>query len=154
MRIARKLIYAAVLIGSAVFVSFRGSAILWLLFYFTLVIPLLSLLYTLYVYFCFRVGQRVAYKLEFANEDRLLMTGISLNFYADKVWTVKKRERRKSCCGLNPTLKKPRILILRNAAFLKDLFIIFFKDYIAFFRQYFPKILLMRFYGAIIMLTK
>lgn len=95
-----KIIYAALLIGSIVLVSFRGGAIPWLLFYFMLAIPILALLHVLYVYCRFRIGQRVEryvnkgeripYKLELANEDWLLMTGIGLNFYTDTMQVMKK----------------------------------------------------------------
>lgn len=99
MRRARAL-YAGLLAGSILLVSLRGSAVLWLLFHFTLAIPVLSLLYILYIYFRFRIGQqvsrrvnkgeRVPYKLKLANDDLLLMTGIRLNFYTDTVHVMKK----------------------------------------------------------------
>lgn len=96
----KRLIYAVLLAGSVILVSFRGGTISWLLFYFMLMIPSLALLYALYVFFRFRIGQKVAryvskgeripYKLELANEDRLLMTGIGLNFYTDTVQVMRK----------------------------------------------------------------
>lgn len=95
-----KIIYALLLIGSVVLVSFRGGTISWLLFYFMLTIPALALLYVFYVYCRFRIGQGVAryvnkgeaipYRLEYANEDLLLMTGIVLNFYTDTVKVMKR----------------------------------------------------------------
>lgn len=95
----KKLIYFALLIGSVVLVSFRGNAVSWLIFYFMLSLPLLALLYALYVYCRFRIGQQVSryvnkgeavpYRLRLANEDLLLISGIGLNFYTDTVQVLK-----------------------------------------------------------------
>lgn len=95
-----RLIYLALLVGSIVLVSFKGGKIPWLLFYFMLTIPVLSVLYILYIYARFHIGQqltryvkkgeRIPYKLELANDDLLLMTGISLNFYTDTIQVMKK----------------------------------------------------------------
>lgn len=100
----KKIIYIALLIGSVVLVSFRGGVIAWMLFYFMLMIPILALLYALYVYCRFRIGQQVAryvdkgksipYRLELANEDLLIMTGIGLNFFTDTVQVMKRKEDR------------------------------------------------------------
>lgn len=96
----RKIIYILLLAGSVVLVSYRGGTIPWLLFYFMLMIPVLTLVYAWYVYRRFRIVQQVArvvskgesipYRLELANEDLLLMTGIGLNFYTDTVQVMKK----------------------------------------------------------------
>lgn len=95
-----KIIYVALLTGSVVLVSFRGEVFFWLLFHFMLAIPVLALLYTLYVYERFRIrqqveryavkGERITYRLKLANEDWLLMTGIRLNFYTDTIQVMKK----------------------------------------------------------------
>lgn len=100
IRYIKQILYTAFLIGSIVLVSFRGGTIAWLLFYFMLMLPVLALLYTLYVYFRFRIvqqvervvnkGERIPYRLQLANEDFLLMTGIGLNFYTDTVQVMKK----------------------------------------------------------------
>lgn len=97
----KKVVYIVLLTGSIILVSFRGGTIPWLLFYFMLMIPLLALLYALYVYCRFRIvqqvdryvdkGQNIPYRLELANEDWLMMTGIGLNFYTDTVQVMKKK---------------------------------------------------------------
>lgn len=91
----RKIIYFLCLIGSGVFVSFYGGNIPYLFFYFTLAIPVLTLAYSLYVYFGFKISQTVArtvtkaqqvpYRLVMANEDLLPFTNITLHYYTDKV---------------------------------------------------------------------
>lgn len=96
----KKIMYLVLLAGAVVLVSFRGGTISWLLFYFMLMIPVLTLLYTLYVYFRFRIwqqvdrvvnkGERIPYRLNLANEDWLLIAGISLNFFTDTVQIMKK----------------------------------------------------------------
>lgn len=96
----KKLIYLALLTASIVLVSYRGGTISWLLFYFMLLIPVLALLYALYVYCRFRIGQdvaryvnkgeRIPYRLDLANEDIILMSGIRLNFFTDTVQIMMK----------------------------------------------------------------
>ena len=81
------------IIGSTVLVSFQGKAVSYLLFYFSLLLPLLALLYSLYVYFRFKIvqnvehlvvkGQKVPYQLILGNEDFLPFTDITLHFYTD-----------------------------------------------------------------------
>lgn len=83
------------IIGSTVLVSFQGKAVSYLLFYFSLLLPLLALLYSLYVYFRFKIvqnvehlvvkGQKVPYQLILGNEDFLPFTDITLHFYTDMV---------------------------------------------------------------------
>lgn len=97
-----KLIYVVMLISAIVLVSFRGGETTWFLFYFVLSIPILALLYVLYVYFRLRIGQqvtryakkgeRIPYQLKMANEDILLMTGIRLQFYADTVLVMQRSD--------------------------------------------------------------
>lgn len=112
------IIYAVLLVGTVLLLSFRGGTIPWLLFYFMLTIPFIALLYTLYVYCRFRIGQRVAryvtkgeripYGLILANEDWLLMSGIRLNFYTDTVQVMKK----KSDGTMTPYEREPDNLFL------------------------------------------
>lgn len=97
----KKIIYAALLTGSVLLVSYRSGAIPWMLFYFMLMLPILALLYVQYVYFRFRIVQQVdryvdkgvpiPYRLKLANEDWLMMSGISLNFYTDTVSVTKRK---------------------------------------------------------------
>lgn len=96
----RKLLYFALLAGSLVLVSFHGGTAAWMLWYFMLLIPVLALLYTLYVYLRFRIGQEVPravnkgeyvpYRLRLTNEDFILMSGFGLNFFTETVQVMKK----------------------------------------------------------------
>ena len=91
----KKAVCLLFLIGSTVLVSFQGKAVSYLLFYFALLLPLLALLYSLYVYFRFKIvqnvshlvvkGQKVPYQLILGNEDFLPFTDITLHFYTDMV---------------------------------------------------------------------
>lgn len=94
----KRLIYLLFLTGSIVLVSLRGGGIAYLLFYFAVLLPCLALLYSLYVYFRFKIvqnvervvvkAQKVPYRLLLANEDWIPFTNITLNYYSDMV-TVK-----------------------------------------------------------------
>ncbi|MDO5603431.1 MAG: DUF58 domain-containing protein, partial [Oscillospiraceae bacterium] len=101
----KKALYALLLLAALVLVSFRGGTIPWMLLYFLLMLPVLAVLYVLYVYCRFRIGQNVArvvkkgervpYQLELANEDVLLVSGIGLNFYTDMVQVLERDEQGK-----------------------------------------------------------
>lgn len=90
-----KLVYFLFLGISIALVSFRGGNISYLLFYFALLVPVLALAYSLYVYFRFRIGQEVArtvvkaaevpYRLTLANEDFIPFLNITLHLYHDMV---------------------------------------------------------------------
>ena len=56
----KKAAYLLFLIGSTVLVSFQGKAVSYLLFYFALLLPLLALLYSAYVYYRFKIVQDVS----------------------------------------------------------------------------------------------
>lgn len=104
-----RMIYAVLLMAFVVLVSVRGGTILWFLYYFMLSIPVLALLYVLYIYLrlCIRQqvaryvnkGEYVPYKLEIANEDLLLMSGIKLNFYAETSQVQKKNSNAERVSG-------------------------------------------------------
>lgn len=91
----KKAAYLLFLIGSTVLVSFQGKAVSYLLFYFALLLPLLALLYSAYVYYRFKIvqdvshlvvkGEKVPYRLILGNEDFLPFTDITLHFYTDMV---------------------------------------------------------------------
>lgn len=91
----KKAAYLFFLIGSTVLVSFQGKAVSYLLFYFALLLPLLALLYSVYVYYRFKIvqqvshlvvkGEKVPYHLILGNEDFLPFTDITLHFYTDMV---------------------------------------------------------------------
>lgn len=83
------------LVGTAVLASFYGGDIPYLFFYFALLLPMLALAYSLYVYCRFKIvqeveqyaikGQKVSYRLMLVNEDPVPFTDISLNYYSDRV---------------------------------------------------------------------
>jgi hypothetical protein len=90
-----RLIFIGALIGSSVFASFYGGNISYALFYLTLLIPVMSFLYTLYVYFRFKIyqtmdaylvvkGDWTTYSFVVANEDYITFRNIKVNFLSDK----------------------------------------------------------------------
>lgn len=103
----RKIIYFIFLVGSAVLVSFRGGNIPYLLFYFALLIPILALTYSIYVYFRFKIVQEVSrtvvkakevpYRLILANEDFIPFTDITLHYFSDMVTIKECKEIRNLC---------------------------------------------------------
>ena len=90
-----KLLYLFFLIGATILVSCRGGNISYLLFYFALLLPVLAFLYSLYVFYRFKIvqdvsrvvvkAQEVPYRLLLANEDFLPFTHIRLHFFSDMV---------------------------------------------------------------------
>lgn len=94
MRINR-LIFAGAVIGSSVYASYYGGNISYALFYLTLLIPVIAFLYTLYVYFRFKIyqtmdaylvvkGDWTTYSFVIANEDYITFRNVKVNFLSDK----------------------------------------------------------------------
>jgi hypothetical protein len=94
MRINR-LICLAAIIGSSIFASYYGGNIAYALFYLSILIPLISFLYTLYVYFRFKLYQSIGsylvvkgdwtlYSFVIANEDFITFRNVKVNFLCDK----------------------------------------------------------------------
>lgn len=94
MRINR-LICALTIIGSSIFASYYGGNISYALFYLTILIPIISFLYTVYVYFRFKLYQSMEsylvmkgewnnYAFVVANEDIITFRNIKVNFIKDK----------------------------------------------------------------------
>lgn len=91
----KKLIYLIFLTGATVLVSFKGGNISYMLFYFALILPVLALLYSVYVYCRFKIVQEVArtvvkaeevpYRLILANEDLIPFTDITLHYFSEMV---------------------------------------------------------------------
>lgn len=91
----RRLIYFIYIISAVVLVSFYGGVVPYLLFYFAILLPLLSLSYTFYVFIRFKIVQEVErvvvkaqelpYRLILANEDPIPFTNITLRFFSDMV---------------------------------------------------------------------
>lgn len=93
MRRNRIILFASI-IGTGVYASFVGGNIPKALFYFTLIIPVIAYLYTLYVFLRFKLyqkiesrkvmkGEFVPYEFTLANEDIIGYTGIRVNFFSD-----------------------------------------------------------------------
>ncbi len=94
MRLNR-IICVIALIGSGVFVSYFGGTISYSLFYLSLLTPLLSFLYTLFVYFQFKLAQSIEsvlvrkgewndYSFTIANENFITFSRIKVNFFKEK----------------------------------------------------------------------
>lgn len=90
-RLPGRLLYLLFLAGTTALVSLRGGTVSYLLFYFALLLPILAFLYSLYVFFRFKIvqdvsrvvvkAQEVPYRLLLANEDILPFTHIRLHFF-------------------------------------------------------------------------
>jgi uncharacterized protein (DUF58 family) len=89
------LIFAAAIIGSGVFATYYGGNISYALFYLSLLIPIIAFLYTLYVYFRFKIhqaigthqvikGEWINYSFVIANEDYITFRNVKVNFLKDK----------------------------------------------------------------------
>lgn len=90
-----RLIFAAAIIGSSIFASYYGGNISYALFYLSLLIPVIAFLYTVYVYFRFKIyqsmdnylvvkGDWTTYSFIIANEDYITFRNIKVNFLSDK----------------------------------------------------------------------
>ena len=97
-----RLIYILFIIGSGIFASYYGGIISYAFFYLAIFIPIISFLYTLYVYFRFKIFQSMDsymvvkgdwnnYSFEIANEDYIAYRNVKVNFLYDKS-TIKKTE--------------------------------------------------------------
>jgi hypothetical protein len=90
-----RLIFAAAIIGSSVFASYFGGNISYALFHLSIFIPIVAFLYTLYVYFRFKIYQKMdsylvvkgdwtVYSFVIANEDYITFRNVKVNFLGDK----------------------------------------------------------------------
>lgn len=90
-----RLVCIATMIGSSVFASYYGGNISYALFYLSILIPVIAFLYTVYVYFRFKLYQTVEsvlvmkgewnrYSFVVANEDVITFRNIKVNFLSDK----------------------------------------------------------------------
>lgn len=90
-----RLICISAIIGSGVFASYYGGNAVYALFYLTVLIPIIAFLYTVYVYFRFRLYQEIGshlvtkgewndYSFIIANEDIITYRNIKVNFLSDK----------------------------------------------------------------------
>ena len=94
MRLNR-IICVIAIIGSGIFVSYFGGTISYSLFYLSLLTPLVSFLYTLFVYFQFKLAQSIEsvlvrkgewndYSFTIANENFITFSRIKVNFFKEK----------------------------------------------------------------------
>ncbi|HWT76185.1 MAG TPA: DUF58 domain-containing protein [Mobilitalea sp.] len=90
-----RLICAATIAGSSIFASYYGGNISYALFYLSILIPIIAFLYTVYVYFRFKLYQSMGsylvmkgewndYSFIIANEDVITFRNIKVNFLSDK----------------------------------------------------------------------
>lgn len=97
-----RLICVLFIIGSGVFASYYGGNISYALFYLALFIPIISFIYTLYVYVRFKIYQTMDnymvvkgdwnnYSFIIANEDYIAFRSVKVKFLFDKS-TIKKTD--------------------------------------------------------------
>lgn len=90
-----RIICVLAIIGSGVFASYYGGNISYAIFYMTIFIPIISLLYTLYVYVRFKIYQSMeslvvvkndwtVYSFIIANEDVITFSNVKVNFLYDR----------------------------------------------------------------------
>lgn len=103
------------IIASGVFGSLYGGNVSYAIFYMSLTIPLVSFIYTFYVYVRFRlyqeIGRRVVvkgdltpYSFTIANEDYITFRSIKVNFLSDKS-TISNAEGIQEYCLLPNSLE-------------------------------------------------
>lgn len=91
------------IIGSGIFASYFGGNISYALFYLSIFIPIISFLYTVYVYIRFKIYQSMDnyvvvkgdwnnYSFVIANEDYIAYRNVKVNFLHSKS-TIKKTEK-------------------------------------------------------------
>lgn len=97
-----RLLCVLFIIGSGIFASYFGGNISYALFYLAIFIPIISFLYTLYVYVRFKIYQSMEngivvkgdwnnYSFEIANEDFISYRNVRVNFLYGKS-TIRKTE--------------------------------------------------------------
>ena len=94
-----RFILCGAILASGTFASFFGGTFSYALFYLTLIVPVLSLAYTFFVYIRFRLyqkiqerkvlkGELVPYEFTLSNEDIISFTNIKVNFFTDKSYVT------------------------------------------------------------------
>lgn len=112
------------IIASGIFASFFGGNVPYAFFYLFLTIPMVSFLYTFYVYTRFRLYQKMGsyivvkgeltpYSFTVANEDFITFSSIRVNFLSDKS-TILNADRVENYCLLPNTSKKMETSIRCN----------------------------------------
>lgn len=106
--IRNRILMISYILLSGILVSFYGGAASYLLFYFSILLPILSVIYIVYVYLRFRVYQyidtkvivkeeNVLYQFHLANEDIFAFTSVQVTFY-EHLSTVDKMNNHESYC--------------------------------------------------------
>ena len=96
------------IIASGIFASFYGGNVSYAFFYFSLLLPVISFVYTFYVFLRFRlfqdIGQRVVikgdlvpYAFTLGNEDRITFRSIKVNFLHDKSIILNTENMKEYC---------------------------------------------------------
>ena len=105
-----RLILAAAILATGVFASFYGGNIPYTLFYLTLLLPVISFLYTVYVYLRVKVyqeienmvlvkGESTGYTFRVANEDFLSYQNLQIHFFTG-MSQVERAEQAMNYCLL------------------------------------------------------
>ena len=105
-----RLILAAAILATGVFASFYGGNIPYTLFYLTLLLPVISFLYTVYVYLRVKVyqeienmvlvkGESTGYTFRVANEDFLSYQNLRIRFFTG-MSQVERTEQAMNYCLL------------------------------------------------------
>lgn len=103
-----RIILAVLIIGSGIFASFYGGNVSYAFFYFMLMIPAISFLYTFYVYMRFRLYQEIEqriivkgdltpYSFTIGNEDHITFRSVKVNFLYDKSRILNSENIREYC---------------------------------------------------------
>lgn len=119
-----RIILLLFIIAAGVFASFHGGNTAYAFYYMTILIPVVSFLYTFYVYIRFRIyqeieqriivkGELVPYAFTIANEDYITFRSVKVNFLDDKS-VVLNTETMKEYCLLPNTSEKMETKIRCN----------------------------------------
>ena len=106
--IRNRILMISYILLSGILVSYSGGPASYLLFYFSILLPILAMAYIVYVYFRFRVYQYIdskiivkeeyiPYEFNLANEDIFAFTSVNVTFYED-ISTVEKMNHNESYC--------------------------------------------------------
>ena len=103
-----RIVLIILIVASGVLVSHYGGSFSYTLFYFSLGIPLVSLLYSIYVYSHFKLyqftgnktivkGETTEYSFQLANEDVITFESLKVNFFHDRSKVFHLDEGREYC---------------------------------------------------------
>jgi len=92
---ANRILYGFLLVLSVIFANFYGGKMPYMLLFLVLLLPVISMLYTVVLYFLFRYvqlvdrkyvtkGEKINYRFEISNESILCYPFIKVNFYGNE----------------------------------------------------------------------